>query len=150
MNKNYIDNQLDKKLEKVKEIVSQQQISDIDKYKQIMSTLFEKTSKKPYVLDWQIQWMKELSRNYSYEEIARRLGFSISTVRFYLAEGEKEKVKLANEKNRKKMKENPVTWKKYMDYQREYQRELARKKRTLKVLNVAENENIKLAEDLLQ
>ena len=121
---------VESKIIKVKEVIAKN-LPTIDTYKQLLLTLFEKDNKRAIVQNWQHTWMTDLrAQNHSYEDIAKLTGLSISSVRYYLVAGEKEKMKSANEKARAKMKINPTAWKAYQDYQRNYQRMLAKKKKT--------------------
>lgn len=120
---------IDYKISKIQDVVLKD-LTPVEKYKQVSTLLFEKEGKKTMIQQWQIDWMKELrSHGRSYEDIAKILGLSLSSVRYYLVAGEKDKMKKANEKSRERMKSNPAVWKAYVDYQREYQRNLAKKRK---------------------
>jgi predicted transcriptional regulator len=133
---------IDNKLNKIKTVINSE-ISSLDKYKQLSKVLFERSSKKTIIENWQIEWMSELRREeYSYEDIAKICGLSMSSVRYYIVPGEKEKMKKVNQKFRKKMKSNATAWKAYQTYQREYQRKLAKKREESEKINKPnENEN---------
>jgi len=120
---------IDFKLEKIKEILSKNTLN-IDKYKEIATALYEKIGKKELVEEWQVDWMKELrEQGKSYEDLAKISGLSLSSIRYHLVEGEKEKMIIANSKNREKMRASPSAWKAYTEYQKEYQRKLAQERK---------------------
>jgi hypothetical protein len=136
--------EIDSKLLKINELILEN-ISNLEKYKQISEVLIDKDikkSSKATIEDWQIQWMKSLrGLGYSYEDIARIVCVNLTVVRYHLIEGEKDKIKKSNQKNREKMKSNPEIWNKYMEYQRNYQRNYQRQKMLKQENKSNENEN---------
>jgi hypothetical protein len=117
---------------KVSGIISDKTLNDIEKYKKIALALFEKYQLRESIEDWQINWMKELrEQGFSYEDIGKISNTGITTVRFHLIDGERDKMRNANIKHRIKMKQDPVAWRKYLDYQSEYQKQFKIKRREM-------------------
>lgn len=135
---------VNEKIEKIYEIMASDS-SDIDKYKQITSTLFERVNSRLSIQDWQIEWMKELrSEGKSYEDISKIVCVSMTTVRYYIVDGAKEKVKVTNDKMRLKIKNDPIKKEKYNTYMREYQRKLSasKKENDLKIGGYSEGKKL--------
>ena len=136
-------NEIENKLLKAKDIINSDSsdISELDKYKQVLEILYERVDKKRKVYSWQFQWMNELKeKKYSLESISKITGLNMGSVRYHLVPGEKEKMRKINVKFRTKIKADPKAWKAYLDYQKEYQSNLSKKKKELKLNNLELND----------
>jgi len=130
---------------KLKEILSDEKLSDIEKFKAVTIALFEKYQIRTTMDDWQVQWMRELrAQGFSLENIGKIVNTGITTVRSWLVDGEKDKMRAANIKHRRKIQKDPIEWRKYLDYQARYARERTIKRReALKELEkLKEKDNI--------
>lgn len=129
--------EVDERLESIKNIINNDSLTNINKFKEIANVLYrdtkgllENTRTKLNILPWQIEWMKESkAQGKSYAEISRLTGLSLSAVRYHLIPGEREKVSLASKEYRQKLKANPTAWAAFKEYQRKYARALYNKKR---------------------
>ena len=111
------------KIRKIREILSDSKLNDLSRWKKIAVVFAEKYSLRNTVEIWQVEWMEELKKEgYSYEAIAKMMGLGYNTVRFYIADGAKEKQLSANSKYMEKIKNNPKSWRKFLDYQSAYSR----------------------------